>query len=286
LRCAGSVSGPHGPSPQRAASLEELAPSDDELAQLDGKHLLIQFSGGIDSTAAAIWVKCYVPHLRAELVFVELGADFPGLELHVHRVAEWLGMDLRVLRSAESVIELMLRKGHWPHFSQPYCQDLLGKTFATYARQWAESDVVVVRGGRWQEKRTQKWRGRRRTSRFRELYIPRGYMSFEPLAFADKHTSSRIVTDCGAPIWDGYATGLCRTACRICPGQRPQAYAAIRRHWPAVWAELCELERRLGPGAWQPGHNVTFATLADRADAAASDTDGDSDDDAASKCAA
>jgi hypothetical protein len=41
-----------------------------------------------------------------------------------------------------------------------------------------------------------------------------------------------------------------RTACRICPGQRPCAYTAIRESYPEVWEELLWLESRLGLGAW------------------------------------
>ncbi len=57
--------------------------------------------------------------------------------------------------------------------------------------------------------------------------------------------------DAGLPIWEGYSFGLQRTACRICPGQRKIAYAAMRANFPQVWAELLELERRFGPGCWQ-----------------------------------
>ena len=69
------------------------------------------------------------------------------------------------------------------------------------------------------------------------------------------------------PVWEGYSYGLQRTACRICPGQKRIAYAAMRANFPQTWAELLELERRFGPGCWQDpageGHG-SFEDMADR----------------------
>ena len=76
------------------------------------------------------------------------------------------------------------------------------------------------------------------------------------------------------PIWEGYATGLQRTACRICPGQTPATYCTLRSKYPHVWQELMDLETILGPGAWQGAHIkgkrrgeiATFSQLADIGD--------------------
>jgi hypothetical protein len=71
------------------------------------------------------------------------------------------------------------------------------------------------------------------------------------LYFTEKDVSAKVVHDAGMPIWEGCSYGLQRTACRICPGQRKVAYAAMRANFPQTWAELLELETRFRPGCWQ-----------------------------------
>lgn len=95
------------------------------------------------------------------------------------------------------------------------------------------------------------------------------YTFFQPLYFADKGTGERILEESNLPIWAGYDRGLKRTACNICPGQRPQGYAAMKREYPEAWRMLLEMERRLGPGAWNrvwAGDGVipTFEQMAER----------------------
>ena len=92
---------------------------------------------------------------------------------------------------------------------------------------------------------------------------------FQPLYLGDKGCCERVLEEAQLPLWEGYKRGLCRTACRICPGQRPRAYAAMRREYPDVWNELLWLESRLGPGLWQKSFagedaNPTFEEAADK----------------------
>jgi len=93
-----------------------------------------------------------------------------------------------------------------------------------------------------------------------------GLVFFQPLYFASKEVCDSILEESKVPIWEGYSRGLQRTACRICPGQKPIAYTAIRENFPDVWAELLALEERLGPGCWRrqgPEGPVGFQALAD-----------------------
>jgi len=215
----------------------------------------------MDSSAAAIWCQHYLPAVEVTLVYVDLGADHVGFGGFLHEFAEWISMPLQVIRSRHNLIDLFLTQGEWPQYMHPYCHhELHGAVDACLADHGPDS-VVMVRGGRREEKSGQS---QAMTSRWREI---RGYRYFSPLYFADKDTSEAVLQEVGAPVWPGYGAGLCRTACRICPGQRQQTYAIIREKFPDVWAELMMLERRLGFGAWQKPDNKTptsFSELADR----------------------
>ena len=127
-------------------------------------------------------------------------------------------------------------------------------------------EVVVMRGGRRQESATQT--GKKNDTRWLVVDRMPLYKYFQPLYFSDKETSASVLQETGVTVWEGYSTGLQRTACRICPGQKPISYAAIRANYPDVWAELMALEQRFGPGGWRPALETlarsSFIELADR----------------------
>jgi len=243
----------------RGATLDDLRPSEDEQAELEGKILVIQFSGGKDSSAAAVWAKRYFPTADLRLAFCDMGADFVGMEMFLREFSAWIGAPLVICRSEENMIDHILDKGEWPHFAHPYCHEVLHAGMDPYFLSFEPGTMVVLRGGRLQEKAA---RSTPRTDRWLLVERIKDVRFFQPLYFADKGSGERILAESGAPLWPGYSRGLCRTACRICPGQRPIAYTAIRREFPDVWVELTKMEEQLGVGTWNIG--VSFAELADK----------------------
>jgi 3'-phosphoadenosine 5'-phosphosulfate sulfotransferase (PAPS reductase)/FAD synthetase len=264
-KAAGKGSGADSDRPAilKTATLEELAPTSVELEVLAGKRFLVEFSGGKDSTAATVWLKCHFPESPVELMFVDMGADFIGMNLFLFRFASFVGYPLRLLRTPVTMFDLMLDKGKWPMFIGPYCHDLLHKALDDYTMRYKADDVVVVRGGRLAEKAKS---GVTRKTRFMEVDRLKGYPFFQPLYFSAKGVSVSVLEEAGAPIWEGYSRGLQRTACRICPGQKPSGYAAIRANFPDVWEELLYLEKRFGAGCWQARTEAGSQTLNELAD--------------------
>jgi len=253
------------PEKIKGGSVQDLIPTAEECAEFAGKKLLVQYSGGKDSTATAVWVRHYFPDSETELVFVDMGADFVGFHLYLHRAARYLGMPLRILRSPRTVFDVMLERGKWPSFMHPYCHECLHGPFDNHVKQHAADTVIVLRGGRLSERAHQG--GKENESRWVGIDGLPGYRYFQPLYFSDKGTSERLLDEADVPIWEGYTRGLQRTACRICPGQKAVSYAAIRANYPDVWAELLELEGRFGPGCWyDPFSNSGSASVVQLAD--------------------
>jgi len=262
---AGDGDGADAPKVNKAiAGMDDLAPDEEELAILSGRRFLVEFSGGKDSTAAALWVRRFLPENDVELCFVDMGADFIGFHGHLTAVAADLGGRLKTLRSREHMIEVFLQKGKLPHFGHPYCHEVLHKTLDAYMKEHAPEEIVIVRGGRLQERGK---KGKARPSRFMTVDRLKGYAFFQPLYFALKDAADKILAANQTPIWDGYTRGLQRTACRVCPGQKPRAYAALRQNFPEVFSELRWLEARLGTGYWQdktPDKSASVEHMADR----------------------
>ncbi|MBI4800670.1 MAG: ParB N-terminal domain-containing protein [Desulfarculus sp.] len=245
------------------AGMDDLAPDPQELAILAGRRVLVEFSGGKDSTAAALWVRRFLPDNPVELCFVDMGADFIGFHGHLATVALALAAPLKTLRSREHMIEVFLQKAKLPHFGHPYCHEVLHKTLDAYMKEHAPESVAIVRGGRLQERGK---KGKTRPSRFMTVDRLKGYAFFQPLYFATKDAADDILRANGVPIWAGYARGLQRIACRICPGQKPKAYAAMRQNFPEVFEELLWLEAKLGTGYWQDKTTDKSASIEHMAD--------------------
>jgi 3'-phosphoadenosine 5'-phosphosulfate sulfotransferase (PAPS reductase)/FAD synthetase len=95
-----------------------------------------------------------------------------------------------------------------------------------------------------------------------------GWKRCEPIFDWSDESVARILAASGVPMWSGYSLGMQRTACWCCPGQRPIAYAAVRRAFPDVFRAYEELETTVGEEAfWTQslkGRPVTYA--ADRGD--------------------
>jgi predicted subunit of tRNA(5-methylaminomethyl-2-thiouridylate) methyltransferase len=263
----GEGAGSDPPATIEGASLGDLGPSDAEMEILQGRKVLVEYSGGKDSTAAALWCKRYLPDAKVELCFGDMGSDYEGFDMHLHRASEQMGFPLKVIRSERTILELFLEEKKWPFHMFPYCHELLYGALNGYMKTHPPDSVVIVRGGRRAEKKAS---AEARTDRWLTIPTMKGYKFFQPLYFSDKGSSETVCRDSGMVEWEGYGFGLCRTACRICPGQRPRAYAAIRQAYPHAWTELLELERRFGPGAWQGGRPAAeggprcFTELADK----------------------
>jgi len=236
----------------KAGAIEDLKPLNDELAFLKNKKFLIEFSGGIDSSASAVWTKYYFPEAEIELVFADLGADFVNFNIFLATFSEAIGVSLKILRSNKNIIQEFIQRKEWPVFNRPYCKDILNDTLDEYYLTHDSNEIIIVRGGRLAEKakKTKVAQNRFYSVNGKNKAVER-YMFFQPCYFSDKATSQSIIDAAELPIWQGYQYGLQRTACRICPGQRQQAYAAIKVNYPEVWEELMWLQDKFGPGCWQ-----------------------------------
>ncbi len=247
--------------------MESLAPTPEELAKLEGRMVLVEYSGGKDSTAAVLWARKYLPDSPIRLLYVDMGADFVGMQKYLEEAALFLGAPLKVLRSRENLFRAFLTRGAWPQFSFPFCHELLHEALDNEVRSYKPKDIVILRGGRAAEKAR---RSKKLASRFLSIERNKEYIYFQPLYYAEKTLCERILEQAKVPVWEGYAQGLQRTACRICPGQKPRAYAVIRAKYPEVWAEIKWLEGRLRYGPWRGlPHKAkpSFDELADKGEA-------------------
>ena len=230
-------------------AFKDLAPTNKELELLKEKQIIIEFSGGKDSLSASLWVKNFFSENRVILLYCDLGSEFVSMQPFLYETAELLGFELVTVRSEINIFDVILKENKWPFHAFPYCQKWLATTLNKFIKNNFISDnIVIVRGS---IARQRKGHSKKRGSRFSDHDNLKDFSFFNPMYFIDKKVEEEILSESHIPIWSGYSYGLQRTACRICPGQKSQAYAAIRYNYPDVWEELIWLEKKLGVGCWQ-----------------------------------
>lgn len=131
----------------RGATLQDLAPTEEERAIFAERTILVEYSGGKDSSAVAAWAKHFFPDNNIQLCYCDMGADFDDLIPYLRDSAQRLDVDLVMLRSKRNMIDYILEKGKWPGFIHPYCHDILHDTLDEYFEAKSHDDVIIIRGG-------------------------------------------------------------------------------------------------------------------------------------------
>lgn len=91
------------------------------------------------------------------------------------------------------------------------------------------------------------------------------YRALAPVYNLSDKAERELLDASGLPIWSGYGFGLKRTACWVCPGQRPSTYAVLRREFPCLYRAMEDLETVIGPmRCWDPKFaGLTISQVAD-----------------------
>ena len=208
---------------------------------------VIDFSGGRDSSLAALWARANLPQARVLALYVDLGAEFPGFPVHVIRVAQHVGVELEILRTPQTIFEGLLERG-WPIWVGPWCQGWMHDVLAERVRGELDPETTLrLTGARSKQRKATSSSG---------ADAPLGstpeYQAFAPIFDWTEESVMGMLAAHEVPLWEGYARGFARTCCWCCPGQRPAVYAAMRREHPELFSAFVYLEELLGSDLWQP----------------------------------
>jgi len=242
----------------------ELALTDEERELLAGKSLIkVAYSGGIDSSMALVWAVYNFGPGAVEACYVDLGVELPGMALHVKHVTDKLGCGLAILKPQLDFFVGLEDRG-WPYWQGPWCQEeLLNKTLDEHCRKFDLVCLLRVIGSNQKE----QTRGGGRKNAKEQFKNMRGMDHYSPMLGWNKDQVREKLDEMGIPLWSGYSFGFPRTCCWMCPGGKPQHYAALRRTFPGLFGELCVWQQRAthygDHPEWQKKGTLTFEQMAD-----------------------
>lgn len=203
-------------------------------------NIVVEFSGGKDSTAALLWAQkaCKQINKAFVAVFVETGAEFPDLSSYISRFCLDRGIKLVRLWPKCNITEYYLEKRVWPDsIYRPCLHKFIVKPIEDYIKT-LEGKTVRVRGGRKTQKTPDS-----KSNTIHEMKGGRVIMN--PFFSIDEDKYAKFLEEIKDVLWPGYKKGFVRTACWMCPFQLRAQWEALRRHYPLLWEEMKVLTKRI-----------------------------------------
>ena len=206
------------------------------------KKLVVNFSGGKDSTVAILEAMKQYPKGDIELVFMDTGAEYKGTRNHVVKVANMLELPLTILEPKRDWFEQIrhdgmpftpaLRKCTWR-----LKVDIYHKWLTQYRRAngLAVKDIITVTGIRGEESLS-----RSKMTEWQEADHGQGFYWRPCLAMREQEVKERIRA-AGLPLHYCYEfSGRCNCWLCIFAGYNEiRTYAEMN---PDEWEKACLLE--------------------------------------------
>jgi len=203
------------------------------------ENFIVQFSGGKDSLLALLWAKEISEKFKKpfSVRFVETGAEFPCLSSYVRRICQDLNVNLDVVSPKESILSFYLRIGRWPDPVFRDCQsNFINKVIDEHLP--SPERTLQIRGGRPDQKET-------KTPKTDFQIVEGKYHLYNPFYFLEKEKYLELLEAIADIVWPGYKKGFLRTACWICPFQKPEQWEVMKEVYPLLWEEMRLLSKKL-----------------------------------------
>ena len=220
------------------AATVDAAKTSEEFEALIQKYdkILVQFSGGRDSTVVLNWAQTMslLKDKPVEAMFVETGAEFPCVTQHVINVCLALQVPLKILNPKKHILQHYVEKGQWPDQIYRDCMhEFIHATTDGYSFSRDER-VLVVRGGR----NDQQTRISKSKEYFEKEKGGKTIGVLAPYYATSKEEYEAELQKVESLLWKGYSLGFVRTACWNCPFQRHEQWEAMKVHYPLLWEAM------------------------------------------------
>lgn len=108
-------------------------------------ELVINFSGGKDSSAMLAYLCEHYPHVTKHVVFADTGWEHPDAEAWCRKIVGLFGLELHVVRNPNKTLLTMAeRRGKFPGMQQRQCtSDLKRGPIETWIRRNVKDPVVI-----------------------------------------------------------------------------------------------------------------------------------------------
>lgn len=210
-------------------------------------ELVINFSGGKDSSAMLAFLCERYPRVRKHVVMADTGWEHPDAIEWSRSIVDRFDLPLHVVRNPNKTFsEMVERRGKFPAPEQRQCtSDLKRNPINTWIRRNVQDRVVVSAMGM----RAQESSGRAKlkvlTRDNRETNSKRTLWKYHPILKWSEIEVRSYLAERGIPLHPVYQY-LNRFSCRVCIYMGKHDLQAVQQHDPEAIDIISMLEERTG----------------------------------------
>lgn len=205
------------------------------------EDILIDFSGGKDSSFSLLWAKTNFPDKHIIASFSNTNVEFPGMASHVVDCCKCLEVDYNILYPHEDMWLKIKEKG-WPTGVFPWCQTyFIHKLVDKEHKRFDPEKCIILDGSA--AKQASRLSTKTKTSGVKAL---EKYQFYHPAFDVSRDVIDTILEKSEIPIWEGYDMGFVRTACWMCPNQCGEQAYALNENYPGLVNVIRRWEEKIG----------------------------------------
>lgn len=224
-------------------------------------ELVINFSGGKDSTAMLALLCERYPHVPKRVVMADTGWEhvdspgkWPSAITWSEMIVERFGLPLYVVRNPnKTLLEMAERRGKFPGMSQRQCtSDLKRDPINTWIRRNVRDPVVVSAMGMRAEESSGRARLPVLCRDVRETNSRRTLWKWNPILRWTEAEVRAYLAEKGLPLHPVYGH-LRRFSCRVCIFMTDHDLRQVKQHDPEAIETISRIEEQIGFTMFQRG---------------------------------
>lgn len=210
-------------------------------------ELVINFSGGKDSTVLLSYLCEKYPDIKKHVIFADTGWEHDGTEQWCRDLVARFGLELNVVRNKNKTFLTMAEnRGKFPGMNQRQCtSDLKRDPIMTWIRNNVKDPVVVnCMGIRSDESAGRKAQKKLKRNR-RESNTKRTVWDWNPIKDMTEAEVFTYLADRDLPLHPVY-NHLRRFSCRMCIYMTAHDRSQVQKHDPEAINIISAIEEKIG----------------------------------------
>lgn len=209
-------------------------------------ELVVNFSGGKDSTAMLAYLCEAYPDVKKHVVFADTGWEHTDAEQWARDIVALFGLELIVVRANKTFLSMVEKRGMFPGMQQRQCtSDLKRDPIAKWVRNNVKDPVVINCLGIRSDESAGRSKQKRLKRNARETNTRRTIWDWAPIK---DWTETQVLDYLAArnlPLHPVYQH-LRRFSCRVCIFMTQHDLRQVAKHDPGAIDIIAGLEDRIG----------------------------------------
>jgi 3'-phosphoadenosine 5'-phosphosulfate sulfotransferase (PAPS reductase)/FAD synthetase len=217
-------------------------------------ELVINFSGGKDSTAMLAFLCEKYPDAKKRVIFADTGWEHEGTEQWCRDLVARFGLVLEVVRSqTKTFLTMSEKRGKFPGMNQRQCtSDLKRDPIVKWIRNNVQDPLVVNCMGIRSEESSGRAKQKTLKRNARETNSVRTIWDWNPIKDWTEVEVLAYLAERGLPLHPVYSY-LRRFSCRMCIYMTQHDRQQVQKHDPEAVQIIHRIEEKIGFSFFQDG---------------------------------